>query len=137
MRANSGAAPANSAQTRFHIGINNLKGPMISEEATVMANTSSSLRREREPRTARAMLKRACVLLALTACATLIVSMHAPAARLDGPDAFAIKDAQIVVSAGKTIAKGTVVFRKGLITDVGENVKIPGDARVIDGSGMT
>jgi imidazolonepropionase-like amidohydrolase len=102
-----------------------------------MANTSSSLRREREPRTARAILKRACLMLALTVCATLIVSMHAPAARLDGPDAFAIKDAQIVVSAGKTISKGTVVFRKGLITDVGENVRIPGDARVIDGSGMT
>ncbi len=39
--------------------------------------------------------------------------------------------------AGKTIAKGTIVFRNGLITDVGETVKIPGDARVIDGSGLT
>lgn len=84
-----------------------------------------------------ATLKRVCVTLGLLAGAVLVVFTHAPVARLDAPDAFAIKDAQIVTGAGKTIAKGTVVFRKGLITDVGESVKIPADARVIDGAGMT
>ncbi|MEK6410092.1 MAG: amidohydrolase family protein [Acidobacteriota bacterium] len=88
--------------------------------------------------TARATtLKRVCVTLGLLAGAVLASLTHAPVARLDAPDAFAIKDAQIVTGTGKTIAKGTVVFRKGLITDVGESVKIPGDARVIDGAGMT
>src|SRR4029079_9832847 len=58
-------------------------------------------------------------------------------ARLDAPDAFAIRDVQIVTGAGRTIAKGTVVFRKGLITDVGESVRIPAAARVIDGTGLT
>jgi imidazolonepropionase-like amidohydrolase len=62
---------------------------------------------------------------------------NSPVARLDAPDVFAIKDAQIVTGTGKTIAKGTVVFRKGLITEVGENVKIPADARVIEGAGLT
>ncbi|HXI93054.1 MAG TPA: amidohydrolase family protein [Blastocatellia bacterium] len=95
------------------------------------------VRRERSS-FARAMtLKRACATLALMAGAALLVFTHAPVVRLDAPDAFAIKDAQIVTGAGKTIAKGTIVFRRGLITDVGENVKIPADARVIDGAGMT
>jgi imidazolonepropionase-like amidohydrolase len=73
------------------------------------------------------------VFLALIAAAAIFIK--APVARLDSPTAYAIKDAQIVVSAGKTISKGTVVIRNGLITDVGENAKIPADARVIDGAG--
>ena len=99
-----------------------------------MATTSNA---RPEPMSRTAMLRRVCVTLAPAAAALMVVCTHAVTARLDAPDAFAIKDAQIVVGAGKTIAKGTVIFRNGLITDVGENPKIPGDARVIDGSGMT
>jgi imidazolonepropionase-like amidohydrolase len=80
--------------------------------------------------------KGALPVLAFLAAATIILTI-APAARVDAPDAFAIKDAQIVTGTGKTIGKGTIVFRKGLITEVGESVKIPGDARVIDGTGTT
>src|SRR5712692_3611853 len=94
-------------------------------------------RRERSSFARGATLKRACVTLVLLAGAVLLVFTRAPVARLDAPNAFAIKDAQIVTGTGKTIAKGTVVFRKGLITDVGESVKLPADARVIDGAGMT
>ena len=79
----------------------------------------------------------AAVRLALVAVVALLVLAQTPVARVDAPGAFAIKDAQIVTGAGKTIAKGTVVFRNGLITAVGEGVKIPADARVIDGAGMT
>ena len=68
--------------------------------------------------------------------ALLIVAARPHAARGSGPDAYAIKDAQIVTGTGKTIAKGTVVFRNGLITEVGESVKVPGDAQVIDGAGL-
>ncbi|HWO00548.1 MAG TPA: amidohydrolase family protein [Blastocatellia bacterium] len=67
----------------------------------------------------------------------LAMLIHAPVARMEAPAVYAIKDAQIVTGAGRTIAKGTVVFRDGLITEVGENVKIPADARIIDGTGMT
>jgi imidazolonepropionase-like amidohydrolase len=82
-------------------------------------------------------LRRAYAAVASVAGAALVVFTHAAVARLDAPNAYAIKDAQIVTGTGKTIGKGTVVFRNGLITDVGESVKIPADARVIDGAGMT
>jgi imidazolonepropionase-like amidohydrolase len=76
-------------------------------------------------------------LVALVIAATLLIAAARPhAARGFAPDAYAIKDAQIITGTGKTIAKGTVVFRNGLITEVGESVKIPGDARVIDGAGL-
>ncbi len=81
-----------------------------------------------------------CAMRIKTICITLAalaVLIAPPVARLDAPDVYAIKDAQIVTGSGKTIAKGTVVFRNGLITDVGENVRIPADARIIDGAGMT
>jgi imidazolonepropionase-like amidohydrolase len=42
-----------------------------------------------------------------------------------------------VTGTGKTIQKGTIVFRDGLIVEVGESAHIPPDARVIDGSGLT
>src|SRR5713101_207474 len=110
--------------------------PNILQEAVAMAETFRA-RRGRSSFARATTLKRACATLASMAGAAFLMFTHALVARLDAPDAFAIKDAQIVTGAGKTIAKGTVVFRKGLITDVGESVKIPADARVIDGAGMT
>lgn len=94
-------------------------------------------RRERYYLSRITTFKRAAATLALLAVAALVALTYPSVARVDAPDAFAIKDAQIITGAGKTIAKGTVVFRKGLITDVGESVRIPADARVIDGAGMT
>ncbi|MFL6214483.1 MAG: amidohydrolase family protein [Blastocatellia bacterium] len=78
------------------------------------------------------------VLLAalVAACAVFVLTQPRPT-RSFAPDAYAIKDAQIITGTGKTIAKGTVVFRNGLITEVGESVRVPGDARVIDGAGLT
>jgi imidazolonepropionase-like amidohydrolase len=96
-----------------------------------MANSTLSQSRHKHP--ARWM-RRAGVFIALAAIALMLVNM--PTVRLDSPTVTAIKDAQIVVSAGKTIAKGSVVIRNGLITEVGENIKIPADARVIDGTGL-
>lgn len=52
-------------------------------------------------------------------------------------DAYAIKGATIVTVTGATIQKGTVVIRDGLIVAVGADVQVPGDARVIDATGMT
>ena len=51
-------------------------------------------------------------------------------------DVFAVTNAQIVTVSGPNLAKGTIVVRDGLIEAVGENVKIPADARIIDGSGL-
>ncbi len=50
---------------------------------------------------------------------------------------FAITNAKIVTVSGKTIDKGTVVIRNGLIEAVGENVSVPADAIAIDGTGLT
>lgn len=100
-----------------------------------MANVSRA--RRSAPFTVRGIQRRMLVALGLIASAALMMSIYAPAAHVEAPAVYAIKDAQIVTGTGKTIAKGTVVFRDGLITEVGENVRIPADARVIDGAGMT
>lgn len=50
---------------------------------------------------------------------------------------FAITNAQIVTVSGPNISRGTVVIRDGLIEAVGENAKVPADAQVIDGTGLT
>ncbi|MCY7346327.1 MAG: amidohydrolase family protein [Pyrinomonadaceae bacterium] len=49
---------------------------------------------------------------------------------------FAITNAQVVTVSGPNLSRATVVVRDGLIEAVGENVKVPADARVIDGSGL-
>ncbi|MEP6765884.1 MAG: hypothetical protein ABJB66_16335, partial [Gemmatimonadaceae bacterium] len=53
------------------------------------------------------------------------------------PTTYAITNAKIVPVAGPTIAKGTIVIRNGLISAVGATVVVPGDARIIDGAGLT
>jgi hypothetical protein len=58
-------------------------------------------------------------------------------ARAYDGEAYAIRGAQIVTVTGATIPKGTVVVRNGLIEAVGADVAIPGDAKVIDGNGLT
>ncbi|MGI8556633.1 MAG: amidohydrolase family protein [Pyrinomonadaceae bacterium] len=52
-------------------------------------------------------------------------------------DIYAITNARIFTAAGAAIEKGTVVIRDGLIEEVGANVRVPADARVIEGSGLT
>lgn len=52
-------------------------------------------------------------------------------------DVYAITNARIVTVAGATIDKGTVVVRDGLIEAVGADARVPADARVLDGSGLT
>jgi imidazolonepropionase-like amidohydrolase len=52
-------------------------------------------------------------------------------------DTYAITNAQIVTVSGPTLSRATVVVRDGLIESIGDNVKVPADARVIDGTGLT
>ena len=85
----------------------------------------------------RAVRPHRVLLVAVVVACTVFVLRGTLTTHGFAPDAYAIKDAQIITGTGKTIAKGTVVFRNGLITEVGESVKIPGDARVIDGTGLT
>ena len=52
-------------------------------------------------------------------------------------ETFAITNARIVTVSGAAIEKGAVIVRNGLIEAVGANAKIPADARMIDGTGLT
>jgi imidazolonepropionase-like amidohydrolase len=52
-------------------------------------------------------------------------------------DTFAITNAQVVTVSGPTLSRATIVVRDGLIESIGENTKVPADARVIDGTGLT
>ncbi len=57
--------------------------------------------------------------------------------RENDPRVHALTNARIVTAPGKTIEKGTVLIKDGLIIDVGANVKAPAEARVWDLNGKT
>jgi imidazolonepropionase-like amidohydrolase len=50
---------------------------------------------------------------------------------------YAITNARIVTVSGENIEKGTVVIRNGLIESVGAAARVPADAQVFDGTGLT
>jgi imidazolonepropionase-like amidohydrolase len=52
-------------------------------------------------------------------------------------DVYAIVDARVVTISGATFERATVVLRDGVIEAVGPNVKVPVDARVLSGQGLT
>lgn len=77
------------------------------------------------------------------ACATtLALSLIIPFAarraetRASEGEAYVIKGGTVVTVTGATIPNGVVVIRDGLIAAVGSEVAIPGDARVIEATGM-
>jgi imidazolonepropionase-like amidohydrolase len=49
----------------------------------------------------------------------------------------AITNARIVTVSGAAIEKGTVVIRDGLIESVGADARVPADAVIVDGAGLT
>src|SRR5437764_14269674 len=57
--------------------------------------------------------------------------------RENDPRVHALTNARIVSAPGKTIEKGTVLIRDGLIVEVGPDVKVPAEARVGDVAGKT
>lgn len=50
---------------------------------------------------------------------------------------YAITNARIVTVSGAPIENGTIVVRNGLIEAVGRNEKVPADAQVFNGTGLT
>jgi imidazolonepropionase-like amidohydrolase len=57
--------------------------------------------------------------------------------RENDPRLHALTNARIVTAPGKTIEKGTILIRDGVIVEVGPEIKIPADARVWDLAGKT
>lgn len=53
------------------------------------------------------------------------------------PSAVAIRNARVVTVSGPILNGGTVLISGGLIEAVGENVAVPPDAWVLDGTGLT
>ena len=66
-----------------------------------------------------------------------LVAVAAPAA--DAPDVYALVNGRVVTAPGKSLEKGTIVVRDGVIAAVGPSgtVPVPADAREIDLSGKT
>jgi len=79
---------------------------------------------------------RARALHALPALALLSVLLPL-AAGAATPNVHAIVGARIVTAPGKTIERGTIVMRDGVIVAVGANVTVPADARVWPGDSLT
>jgi len=89
----------------------------------------------------RHRIKAFVTLIALTAVAAALLP---PAANLSvhaqgnsAIDTYAITNARIVTVSGTAIERGTIVVRNGLIDAVGATIKVPADARIIDGTGLT
>jgi imidazolonepropionase-like amidohydrolase len=100
----------------------------------------ANVKRSRSCRNLRASVMRltpARATAALLLAVALMTPTGVPLAHADAPEVYAIRDARIITGTGRVIAKGTVVIRDGLIAGVGENERIPADARVIDGAGLT
>jgi imidazolonepropionase-like amidohydrolase len=57
--------------------------------------------------------------------------------RENDPRLHALTNARIVTAPGKTIEKGTVLIRDGVIVEAGPDLKIPAEARVWDLTGKT
>src|SRR5262245_41679157 len=92
------------------------------------------------PRSFNMHARRFFALLAALGAAGMVVhhlaaqSAQQPSLR---PTVYAIRDARVIAEPGKELAKATIVIRDGLIDQVGENVKRPAGAIVIDGTGRT
>ena len=72
--------------------------------------------------------------------AALIVALYmAPQARGQGgePPYFAIRGAKIVTVSGPTAENSTVIISRGIITAIAADAKIPDEAWIIDGKGLT
>jgi hypothetical protein len=73
----------------------------------------------------------------LSLLATLFLITLAPATFAQNRSVYAIRDARIYPVSGPLVEQGTVVIRAGLIEAIGASVRIPPEATVLDGSGLT
>src|SRR5208283_3231990 len=79
---------------------------------------------------------RATILRALAASATCAVLTFCTPAQQPALSTYAITHAKIVTLAGAPIEDGTLLIKNGKIADLGTNVTIPSDAKIIDGKGL-
>lgn len=77
------------------------------------------------------------LILRLTLAVFAFIWLCAPPVFAQTSGAFAITNARLVTVSGASIERGTIVIRDGLIESFGEAARVPADARVIDGTGLT
>ncbi|MCK5521427.1 MAG: amidohydrolase, partial [Candidatus Marinimicrobia bacterium] len=53
------------------------------------------------------------------------------------PDYYALINARIVTEPGKVIENGTIIFRNGVIENVGSKLSVPASARIVDLKGCS
>ncbi len=70
-------------------------------------------------------------------CLAQVITSPQQGIRENDPRVHALINARVIAAPGKTIEKGTILLRDGLIVDVGVAVKVPPEARVWDLSGKT
>jgi imidazolonepropionase-like amidohydrolase len=77
------------------------------------------------------------LILRFTLAIFAFIALSALSVAAQAAGAVAITNARIVTVSGAAIERGTIVIRDGLIESVGENARVPADARVFDGAGLT
>jgi hypothetical protein len=70
-------------------------------------------------------------------CIGLGVAVFPAVAQAPTPDTFALVGVRIEVGDGRVIDKTTILLRHGVIAAIGPDVKVPADAEVIQGAGLT
>jgi hypothetical protein len=75
------------------------------------------------------------LLLSTIVCQAQVTTAPKQGIRENDPRTHALTNARIVTAPGKSIEKGTVLIRGGVIVEAGPSVKIPSDARVWDLTG--
>src|SRR5215470_18911106 len=76
--------------------------------------------------------------LSALVAATAVLFCFSPARAQGGePQYLAIRGAKVVPVSGPPIENATVVIARGVITAVGTDAKVPDEAWVIDGKGLT
>jgi Dihydroorotase and related cyclic amidohydrolases len=77
--------------------------------------------------------------ISLIAAAIIVCLAAVPALRAQGgePSYFAIRGAKVVPVSGPAIDNATILVSHGVITSVSRDAKIPDEAWIIDGKGLT
>src|SRR3984885_14087805 len=104
--------------------------------ATVISLSLQILLRGKEP----FMRARVPSLYCTVLIGELIIALcMAPGARSQGgePPYFAIRGAKVVTVSGRTAENSSIIISRGIIAAVGPDAKIPDEAWIIDGKGLT
>src|SRR5260370_623037 len=80
-----------------------------------------------------------CSVLCFLGSVAVFVGQSRPQTDLEGKirQTYAIKNAKIVTVTGPTIPNGNILIQDGKITQIGANIAIPSNAKVIDAKGLT